>query len=58
MLPTFLYQEQQEAVLKSCIKAEPRHGEIWCMVSKNIKNWRKHTDELLPIVAKTLTLPV
>ncbi|XP_065898185.1 pre-mRNA-processing factor 6-like [Dysidea avara] len=51
-------EEQQGAVLKSCIKAEPRHGEIWCMVSKNIKNWRQHTDELLPIVAKTLTLPV
>ena len=51
-------KQQQEAVLKSCIKAEPHHGEIWCMVSKNIKNWCKHTDKLLPIVVKTLTLPV
>ena len=51
-------EEQQKAVLKSCITAEPHHGEIWCMVSKNVKNWCKHTDELLPIIAKTLTLPV
>jgi len=51
-------EEQQKAVLKSCITAEPHHGEIWCMVSKNVKNWRKRTDELLQIVAKILTLPV
>ncbi|XP_071824736.1 pre-mRNA-processing factor 6-like [Apostichopus japonicus] len=48
-------EEQQEAVQKRCIQAEPRHGEVWCSVSKNISNWRKKTDELLPLVAGELS---
>ncbi|XP_006820857.1 pre-mRNA-processing factor 6-like, partial [Saccoglossus kowalevskii] len=47
-------EEQQEDVRKKCINAEPRHGELWCSVAKDIVNWRKKTEELLPLVAKVV----
>ena len=50
-------EEQQKVVLKKCALAEPRHGEEWCSVSKDIANWRKHTEELLPLVASVLSTP-
>jgi pre-mRNA-processing factor 6 len=51
-------EEQQQAVLKKCLAAEPRHGEEWCKISKNIANWRKHTEDILPLVAKALAIPI
>lgn len=48
------FQANQQAVLDKCIKAEPRHGEFWTNVSKNTKNWRKKTGEILPLVSKVL----
>ena len=47
-------QAQQEQVLKNCVLAEPRHGEMWCAVSKDIKNWQKHTAQVLPLVTATI----
>ena len=40
--------------MERCVKSEPRHGEMWNQVAKGTKNWRKKTDEILPIVARTL----
>ncbi|XP_077989706.1 pre-mRNA-processing factor 6-like [Glandiceps talaboti] len=48
-------EEQQEDIRKKCINAEPHHGEVWCAVSKAIANWRKKTEDLLPLVAKNVT---
>ena len=50
-------QAQLEAVKKRCIVAEPRHGEAWTAVSKDIKNWQKHTEELLLLVSVSLPIP-
>lgn len=50
-------EAQQENVLKKCIMAEPRHGEMWCAISKDVSNWQKHTDKLLPLVTKSLPTP-
>lgn len=50
-------QAQQEKVFKNCVSAEPRHGEAWCAISKDTKNWQMHTDKLLPLVVKSLPLP-
>jgi len=50
-------EAQQQKVLRSCILAEPRHGEMWCLVSKDISNWQKHTEQLLPLVTKILPTP-
>ncbi|EDV20469.1 uncharacterized protein TRIADDRAFT_51004 [Trichoplax adhaerens] len=44
----------QQSVSKKCVTAEPHHGEYWCKISKRKENWRKKTDELLPLVAATL----
>lgn len=50
--------EQQKNVLNRCVAAEPKHGEIWCSVSKNIKNWCfKTTDTLLEGI-KLIEVPV
>jgi pre-mRNA-processing factor 6 len=50
-------EDQQKGVVKRCVLAEPRHGKIWCSVSKDIKNWQKHTEDLLPLVTLTLQTP-
>eukprot|EP00038_Savillea_parva_P031230 m.84021 g.84021 ORF g.84021 m.84021 type:complete len:994 (+) comp9576_c0_seq1:78-3059(+) len=47
-------EEQQEAVIKNCELAEPRHGEVWPQVAKRVENWKKTTRELLILVAKEL----
>lgn len=46
-----LLQEQQEEVRKRCENAEPRHGELWCTVSKDIANWQRKIGEILVLVA-------
>ena len=43
--------------MKKCVSVEPHHGELWCAVSKDIKHWQKHTDKLLPLVAKNVKVP-
>lgn len=48
----------QEEVKNRCIAAEPHHGELWCCVSKDIKNWRLNTEETLVLVAKELPIPI
>ncbi|XP_035229632.1 pre-mRNA-processing factor 6-like [Stegodyphus dumicola] len=50
-------EEQQEDVKKRCVHAEPRHGENWCKVSKNINNWRKKTEQILIMTAASLNIP-
>jgi pre-mRNA-processing factor 6 len=51
-------EEQQADVLTRCIAAEPKHGEEWCKVSKNIANWCFKTDEVLKAVVKQLPVPI
>jgi len=50
-------QEQKDEVKKRCLQAEPRHGELWQAASKDVKNWRKRTGELLEIIAVKLEIP-
>lgn len=50
--------EQQQEVKQRCISAEPHHGELWCQVSKNIKNWCLSIEQILLLVAKDLAVPV
>lgn len=50
-------EESQSAVHKRCTAAEPRHGEQWCHISKDIKHWRLKTDEILPLVAEYIPVP-
>lgn len=50
--------EQQEEVLKRCVEAEPKHGELWCKTSKDIKNWCFKTQDVLKVTAKELSIPV
>ncbi|XP_068081412.1 pre-mRNA-processing factor 6 [Anabrus simplex] len=51
-------EEQQEDVKKRCVNAEPHHGEHWCKVSKDIRNWRLNIDHILIKVAKDLPIPI
>ncbi|VDD79393.1 unnamed protein product [Mesocestoides corti] len=51
-------EDQQKDVLRRCVAAEPRHGEAWCRISKDFRNWRLRTVDLLPLVAESLPLPV
>lgn len=49
--------EQQEDIKQRCLNAEPKHGEFWCKYSKDIKNWRLRTDQILVEAAKDLEPP-
>lgn len=50
--------DQQQECLKRCVQAEPRHGEHWCAISKQINNWRKKTEQVLKMVTEKLPIPV
>lgn len=50
-------EEQKNQVMRKCLAAEPRHGELWCSISKDIKNWRLKTEDLLPMVAASASIP-
>lgn len=50
-------KEQAEEVKKRCITAEPRHGEIWCSYTKDIKHWQEKTEFFLQIAANNLKPP-
>ncbi|CAD5228302.1 unnamed protein product [Bursaphelenchus okinawaensis] len=39
--------EQQNKIMEDCKHTEPRHGERWQKVSKDIKNWRMKTEDIL-----------
>jgi len=46
--------EQQEAVVKKCIAAEPHHSPTWQSIAKDMANVGKSTREILELVAKAL----
>lgn len=50
--------EQQQDVVTRCVAAEPKHGEEWCKVSKNIANWCFKTEDVLKAMVKTLPIPI
>uniref|UniRef100_A0A7E4V8M9 Pre-mRNA-processing factor 6 n=1 Tax=Panagrellus redivivus TaxID=6233 RepID=A0A7E4V8M9_PANRE len=50
-------EAEREAVRKACLSEEPRHGETWQAVSKDVKNWKKKTGDILDIVAAKLEVP-
>ena len=47
-------EEQQEAVVRRCVEAEPKHGEVWCRVKKSVKNWHDEDDVLLKKTVKEI----
>ena len=49
--------EQKQEVMKKCVEAEPHHGEEWCRIAKDIRNWRLKTADILPLVAEKLPTP-
>ncbi|KAI8062681.1 PRP1 splicing factor, N-terminal-domain-containing protein [Gongronella butleri] len=47
-------QDQQDMVIKRCVQAEPRHGERWQPVAKDMDNVFRRTEEILKLCADTL----
>jgi len=47
-------KEGQEDVKQRCVAAEPKHGELWCVVSKAMANRRKPTKEHLEAAARKI----
>uniref|UniRef100_A0A1Y1M7J4 Pre-mRNA-processing factor 6 n=1 Tax=Photinus pyralis TaxID=7054 RepID=A0A1Y1M7J4_PHOPY len=50
--------DQQNEVKQRCLAAEPHHGELWCSISKNIKNWCFSTEQILLAAAKNVPIPI
>ena len=47
-------KEQQEKVLERCAQAEPKHGELWTSVLKDMANRKKTIGEVLMLASKQL----
>lgn len=47
-------KDAQADVKQKCITAEPKHGELWCKVSKAMSNRRKSTAEHLEAAAQNV----
>mmetsp|Transcript_13056 Transcript_13056/g.22359 ORF Transcript_13056/g.22359 Transcript_13056/m.22359 type:complete len:902 (-) Transcript_13056:18-2723(-) len=47
-------EEKQQDIINRCKEAEPRHGEIWCSVSKAVENAHKSVEEILKLVAEKI----
>lgn len=50
-------EDQQKEILERCNTAEPKHGEAWCRISKNICNWCFKTTDILKAVVLELQIP-
>lgn len=50
-------EEQQNDVKQRCVQAEPRHGEEWVKVSKEIDNWSLKTAEILLKCVENVSIP-
>jgi pre-mRNA-processing factor 6 len=50
-------EEQQNDVKQKCAQAEPRHGEEWTKISKDIKNWKLKAEEILILCAEKISIP-
>lgn len=48
-------KEQQESVKERCLAAEPKHGEIWTSIAKDMSNRGKSTSDLLDLAAKRVS---
>lgn len=46
--------EQQNAVKERCIRAEPKHGELWQSIMKDMSNRKKTIAEGLEMAAKAI----
>ena len=47
-----------EEVKRKCIAAEPRHGDLWTKYSKDVKNWKLKTGEILVLAAANVSIPL
>eukprot|EP00980_Cylindrotheca_fusiformis_P017965 scaffold5707_cov112-Cylindrotheca_fusiformis.AAC.4 len=47
-------KEQQDSIRDRCIKAEPKHGELWQSICKDIKNKRIGVDKALDLTVQLL----
>ena len=43
--------DQLAEVEQGCLRSEPKHGERWCVISKDIVNWRVNIKDILPLVS-------
>uniref|UniRef100_A0A8B9TAH9 Pre-mRNA-processing factor 6 n=1 Tax=Anas platyrhynchos TaxID=8839 RepID=A0A8B9TAH9_ANAPL len=51
----YKFELQHGTEVRSAVRTpEPRHGELWCDVSKDIANWQKKIGEILVLVAAKL----
>jgi pre-mRNA-processing factor 6 len=46
--------DQQEKVMERCIQAEPKHGEIWTSIMKDISNRKRSVSEVLALTATVI----
>lgn len=50
--------ETQADIKQRCIAAEPHHGELWCSVSKNVRNWCLGFEQIMTLTAAQVIVPV
>ena len=48
--------EQLEEVVRRCVAADPKHGDEWTRVSKDVKHLTWSTEQVVKLVAKNMAL--
>ena len=46
---------KREELISKCVSVEPRHGEYWSSVAKRPQNAKTKSDEMLKLVAQSIT---
>lgn len=49
--------QQQAETKQKCVSAEPRHGELWCRLAKDVRNWKLKAGEVLELCAAQISVP-
>ena len=47
-------EEKQKAVKERCVVADPKHGEIWCSIMKDMKHRKKSAAEGLELASRQI----
>ncbi|CAF0850805.1 unnamed protein product [Adineta steineri] len=50
-------EQQQMDIKQKCVSFEPRHGELWCRIAKDVKNWKLKTGDIIELCATQMPLP-
>lgn len=47
--------KKAEEIMRKCAESNPKHGEVWILIAKGIKNWRMKPEEILQAASELVS---